>query len=65
MNDWCTPEDLQHEMEYMRQATETRTRCSSFRNHSEAYEEEGVQLHILDVVLLKPSPGRQLGEELG
>ncbi|OLP94205.1 3'-5' exonuclease eri-1 [Symbiodinium microadriaticum] len=46
MNDWCTPEDLQHEMEYMRQA----------------YEEEGVQLHILDVVLLKPSPGRQLGE---
>ena len=57
----------------MREAIETHTRCSSFERRAEAYQEEGVQIHVLDVVplsflqatrirstnvvLLKPSPG--------
>ncbi|CAE7935849.1 unnamed protein product [Symbiodinium sp. KB8] len=36
LNERCTPEELRHEMQYMRQA----------------YEDEGVQLHVLDVVPL-------------
>ena len=52
LNEWCSPEELRHEMQHMREAIETHTRRCSFEHRAEAYQEEGVQIHVLDVVPL-------------
>ncbi|CAE7357830.1 unnamed protein product [Symbiodinium sp. KB8] len=48
LNEWCSPEELRHEMQHMRQA----------------YEEEGVQIHVLDVVMTGfPASSQPLSDE--
>ena len=48
MADWCTTEDLRHEINYMLQKLGLVLRKSQPRTH-EAYEEHDVKIYILDV----------------